>query len=136
MKGYIPSNEDILQGAVQRSDVQIEASGVLFSFLMLGSPQLNWNKLRHYIEEVICVLFIVDSSAYDQTSLTDSTANQLKESLALFDAIVNNEHFQSTSFALFFVKTNILEEKIKRSNIKDYFPEFEVSHSTMHCLQE
>ena len=96
---------------------------------MLGSPQLRWNKLRHYSEEVICVLFIVTLSAYDQMPLTDSSANQLKESLALFDAIVNNEHFQSTSFALFFVKTDVLEEKIKCSNIKDYFPEFEVSHS-------
>ena len=41
------------------------------------------------------------------------------------DRIINSYFFAHKSVILFFTKADLLEEKIKRSNIKEYFPEFQ-----------
>ena len=44
--------------------------------------------------------------------------------MALFRTIVNSQYFQKTSIILVLNKTDLLEEKIQRSNLADYFPAF------------
>ena len=48
----------------------------------------------------------------------------MEESKALFKTIITYPWFQSSSIILFLNKTDLLEEKIKYSNLADYFPEF------------
>ena len=48
----------------------------------------------------------------------------MEESKALFKTIITYPWFQSSSIILFLNKTDLLEEKIKSSNLADYFPEF------------
>jgi hypothetical protein len=76
---------------------------------------------------VTSILFLVASSAFDQTLLEDRVTNRLEESVNIFDTIVNNRCFRSVSIILFFNKTDLLIEKIKVKSIKDHFRAFEVS---------
>lgn len=55
----------------------------------------------------------------------DQQTNQMKDGLALFGSIVNNKAFKKTTFILFMNKMDIFEEKIKHSNIKDYFEDYD-----------
>ena len=48
----------------------------------------------------------------------------MEESKALFKTIITYPWFQQSSVILFLNKTDILEEKIQRSDLVTYFPEF------------
>lgn len=49
----------------------------------------------------------------------------MEESKALFKTIITYPWFQNSSIILFLNKKDILEEKVLKSNIADYFPEYE-----------
>ena len=49
----------------------------------------------------------------------------MEESKALFKTIITYPWFQNSSIILFLNKKDILEEKVLKSNIADYFPEYD-----------
>ena len=49
----------------------------------------------------------------------------MRESMALFDNIVNYEWFVDTSMILFFNKMDLFEEKVPLSPFSEFFPEYE-----------
>ena len=57
--------------------------------------------------------------------MEDRKTNRLQESCDIFETIINNVSFSNVSIILFLNKMDLLEEKIKRVSIGDYFPEFE-----------
>ena len=48
----------------------------------------------------------------------------MEESKNVFKTIIAHSWFKSASVILFLNKTDLLEEKIKYSDLADYFPEF------------
>ena len=88
-----------------------------------SSPTIKWRRFPCF-ENAESILFLVSCISYDQF-LTDGTTNCLVDSCDFFDRIINSFFFAHKSVILFFTKADILEEKIKHSNIKDYFPEFQ-----------
>ena len=65
--------------------------------------------------------------------MEDRQTNRLRESLNIFETIVNNRVFVNVSIILFLNKTDLLEEKVKSVPLKDYFPEYT---GTEHSLPE
>ncbi len=63
---------------------------------------------------VTVVLFCASLSEYDQTLREDPTTNRMKESLLLFDEIVNSPWFRKTPIVLFLNKTDLFKEKVAR----------------------
>jgi len=49
----------------------------------------------------------------------------MEESKALFSTIITYPWFHSSSIILFLNKKDLLEEKIKFSNLADYFPDYQ-----------
>ena len=68
-------------------------------------------------------VFFVSCVAYDE--FVFGTKNCLDDSCDLFNVIINITFFARKSVILLFTKADLLEEKIKHSNIKEYFPEFQ-----------
>lgn len=56
--------------------------------------------------------------------MEDRLTNRLRESLDIFETIVNNRVFINVSIILFLNKTDLLEEKVKSVPLKDYFPDY------------
>ena len=50
--------------------------------------------------------------------------NRMLESLNLFSSVVNNIHFQSVGFIVFFNKVDLFREKLKKKSIRIAFPDF------------
>ena len=50
--------------------------------------------------------------------------NRMRESLALFEAIIGYPWFKKSSVILFLNKKDLLEDKIMHSNLADYFPDY------------
>ena len=57
------------------------------------------------------------------------SVNRMKESLALFEAIVSYPWFRKSSIILFLNKKDLLEEKIMMSDLSGYFPEYTGNHT-------
>lgn len=129
-QGYIPSKEDVLHARKATRGIQeyiIDIRGVPFRFVDVGGQRSQRQKWFQCFDEVTSILFLVSSSAFDQTILEDRVTNRLVESVNIFDTIVNNRCFRSVSVILFFNKSDLLIEKIKIKSIGDYFTDFQVS---------
>ena len=61
--------------------------------------------------------------------------NRMRESLALFEAIVGYPWFKKSSVILFLNKKDLLEEKIMYSDLADYFPDYTGMHGYECLLQ-
>ena len=131
-QGYVPTKDDVLHSRKATRGIHeylIDIKGVPFRFVDVGGQRSQRQKWFQCFDEVTSILFLVASSAFDQTLLEDRVTNRLEESVNIFDTIVNNRCFRSVSIILFFNKTDLLVEKIKVKSIKDYFRAFEVSPS-------
>lgn len=125
---YLPDESDILHArkatkGIHESKIVIDK--VPFMFVDVGGQRSQRDKWFQCFESVTSILFLASSSEFDQQLLEDRRTNRLTESLNIFECIVNNKTFASVSIILFLNKSDLLEEKIQRSNIKHYFPEFE-----------
>ncbi|KAL6463677.1 hypothetical protein MHYP_G00280680 [Metynnis hypsauchen] len=90
----------------------------------VGGQRSERRKWIHCFENVTSIIFLAALSEYDQVLLENTSENRMDESKALFKTIVTYPWFQNTSIILFLNKTDILKEKITKSHIADYFPEY------------
>jgi len=78
---------------------------------------------------VTAIIFCVAISEYDLKLYEDDKVNRIQESLELWKQTVNNDWFSgakgpSPSFILFFNKSDLFKEKIKKTDLKVAFPEY------------
>lgn len=99
----------------------------------VGGQRSERKRWFECFDSVTSILFLVSSSEFDQVLMEDRQTNRLTESLNIFETIVNNRVFSNVSIILFLNKTDLLEEKVQKVSIKDYFPEFE---GNPHCLTD
>ena len=61
---------------------------------------------------------------HTQVLFEDETQNRMQESLALFELINSYPFFKEASIILFLNKTDLFYDKIGKSNLADYFPNY------------
>jgi len=69
--------------------------------------------------------FFVALSEYDLKLYEDEETNRMHESLKLFDDICNSKWFVSIPIILFLNKMDLFQEKIKKVNITEAFPDYD-----------
>ncbi|XP_020625527.1 guanine nucleotide-binding protein subunit alpha-13-like [Orbicella faveolata] len=125
---YLPTKQDVLHARKATKGIvehEFIIKGIPFKMVDVGGQRSQRAKWFQCFDEVTSILFLVSSSAYDQVLMEDRTTNRLVESCNIFETIVNNKFFANVSIILFLNKTDLLMEKIKYANIKDYFPAFQ-----------
>lgn len=123
----MPSKEDILNSRKATRGVceyTTPIRGQQFRFVDVGGQRSQRQKWFQCFDEVTAILFLVASSAFNQTLLEDRTTNRLVESLNIFETIVNNRCFRNVAIMVFFNKSDLLEQKVKMASIAEYFPDF------------
>uniref|UniRef100_A0A3B3S4D4 G protein subunit alpha 13 n=1 Tax=Paramormyrops kingsleyae TaxID=1676925 RepID=A0A3B3S4D4_9TELE len=124
---YLPSQQDILLARKPTKGIHeydFEIKNVPFKIVDVGGQRSERRRWFDCFDSVTSILFLVSSSEFDQVLMEDRQTNRLKESLNIFETIVNNCIFSNVSIILFLNKTDLLEEKVKIVAIKDYFPEY------------
>ncbi|KAL7834802.1 hypothetical protein SRHO_G00290490 [Serrasalmus rhombeus] len=124
---YVPTVQDILRVRVPTTGIieyPFNLSSVIFRMVDVGGQRSERRKWIHCFENVTSIIFLAALSEYDQVLLENASENRMDESKALFKTIVTYPWFQNTSIILFLNKTDILKEKITKSHIADYFPEY------------
>jgi guanine nucleotide-binding protein G(i) subunit alpha len=109
----------------------------------VGGQRSERKKWIHCFENVTSIIFCVALSEYDQVLLEESNQvrsaprvisgrsadkvvlqNRMMESLVLFDSVVNSRWFMRTSIILFLNKVDLFKEKLGRSPLGNYFPDY------------
>lgn len=110
-----------------------------FNFIHISVPHFWGNSARRFrylmLENATFILLFVSCIAYDEFA-DDGTINCLVNSCDRFDGIINSRFFARKSVILLFTKADLLEEKIKHSNIKEYFPEFQGDPRKLQDVQD
>ncbi|OJD21429.1 guanine nucleotide-binding protein alpha-3 subunit [Blastomyces percursus] len=95
-----------------------------FSMFDVGGQRSERKKWIHCFENVTSIIFCVALSEYDQVLLEESNQNRMMESLVLFDSVVNSRWFMRTSIILFLNKVDLFRQKLGRSPLNKYFPDY------------
>ncbi|XP_034646181.1 guanine nucleotide-binding protein subunit alpha-13 isoform X2 [Trachemys scripta elegans] len=133
---YLPTQQDILLARRPTKGIHeydFEIKNVPFKMVDVGGQRSERKRWFECFDSVTSILFLVSSSEFDQVLMEDRLTNRLTESLNIFETIVNNRVFSNVSIILFLNKTDLLEEKVQKVSIKNYFPEFE---GDPHCLTD
>ncbi|CAL8342934.1 unnamed protein product [Merluccius merluccius] len=124
---YLPSNQDILLARKPTKGIHeydFEIKNMPFKIVDVGGQRSERRRWFECFDSITAILFLVSSSEYDQVLMEDRQTNRLSESLNIFETIVNNRVFGNVSIILFLNKFDLLEEKVARVSIRDYFSEF------------
>ncbi|KAI8991299.1 guanine nucleotide-binding protein alpha-2 subunit [Mycotypha africana] len=125
--GYMPTNADIVHCRIKTTGIvetQFKQGSVIYRMFDVGGQRSERKKWIHCFDNVSAVLFVAALSGYDSCLVEDRYSNQMYEAFMLFESICNSKWFTSTSMILFLNKVDLFKEKIKRSQIVDYFPDY------------
>ena len=117
---YMPDDDDILHTRVRTSGIREEKyifEEKTFHFFDVGGQTNERRKWINCFQNVHAIIFLVAISEFDQTMWEDPSCNRMTDSIKLFAQIVNDPTFKDTAILLFFNKSDLLREKIKRVNV-------------------
>ncbi|VDM63005.1 unnamed protein product [Angiostrongylus costaricensis] len=138
MPNFHPTNKDILycrkatRGICEHT---FEINKIPFRFIDVGGQRSQRQKWFQCFTDITSILFMVASNEYDQVILEDRRTNRVVESRSVFETIVNNRAFSNVSIILFMNKSDLLKEKVPKSDIRQYFSDFTGDHLCVRDVQ-
>lgn len=124
---YIPNEADVLRARTKTTgiyDTRFTMGQLSIHMFDVGGQRSERKKWIHCFENVTSIIFCVALSEYDQVLLEESSQNRMMESLVLFDSVVNSRWFMRTSIILFLNKVDLFRQKLGRSPLSNYFPDY------------
>lgn len=125
---YVCSDDDILKGRIKTTGItetNFNINGIKFKLLDAGGQRSERKKWIHCFQDITCACFVLAVSEYDQMLFEDERVNRMYEAIMLFDSLVNSKWFANTPFILFLNKVDLLGEKVRKSPVRKYFPDFD-----------
>ncbi|XP_072517271.1 guanine nucleotide-binding protein subunit alpha-14-like [Salminus brasiliensis] len=125
---YVPSAQDVLRVRFPTTginDYSFEVEKITLRIVDVGGQKSERRKWIHCFENVTSLIFLASLSEYDQLLEENNRDNRMEESLMLFYTTIHSPWFANASIILFLNKKDILAEKIKTSDLRDYFSSFQ-----------
>ncbi|KAI8801505.1 guanine nucleotide binding protein, alpha subunit [Cladochytrium replicatum] len=124
---FTPTDQDVLRSRVKTTGItesSFHIGDLTYRMFDVGGQRSERKKWIHCFENVTAIVFLVAISEYDQVLVEDETVNRMQEALTLFDSICNSRWFVKTSIILFLNKIDLFKDKLPRSPISKYFPDY------------
>ncbi|EGD76410.1 guanine nucleotide-binding protein G(o) subunit alpha [Salpingoeca rosetta] len=125
---YMPTEQDVLRARVRTTGIietKFTHRDLTYRMFDVGGQRSERRKWIQCFDDVTAVIFVAALSGYDMKLYEDQETNRIHESLTLFDAICNNKFFLNTAMILFLNKTDLFSQKIARTPLSQYFPEYD-----------
>lgn len=125
---YVPTDQDVLRSRVKTlgiSETKFTVGDLTYRMFDVGGQRSERKKWIHCFEDVTAIIFMVAISEYDQVLIEDESVNRMQEALTLFDSICNSRWFSKTSTILFLNKTDLFKQKLPKSPLIKYFPDYQ-----------
>ncbi|KAJ7251864.1 heterotrimeric G-protein alpha subunit, GPA3-like protein [Mycena rebaudengoi] len=124
---YVPSEDDILHARASGTailETRFSMGGFPIRMIDVGqrSERRKW---IHCFESVTCLIFCAALSDYDEVLVERRSVNRLRESVYLFDSVINSRWFHHTSVVLFLTKIDVFRRKLPKIPLERYFPEYQ-----------
>lgn len=127
-EAYECTDEDILKGRIKTTGItetNFNINGIKFKILDAGGQRSERKKWIHCFQDITCACFVLAVSEYDQMLFEDDKVNRIYEAIMLFDSLVNSKWFANTPFILFLNKVDLLKDKVRKSPVRKYFPDYD-----------
>ncbi|KAJ7459635.1 heterotrimeric G protein alpha subunit A [Mycena galericulata] len=127
---YVPSEADILHVITSSDSTAIIETRLWTGDFSCMSPSLSIflhatrRKWMHYFEGVTSIIFCAALSEYGQGVLDGRGTTRMRESISLFESVVNSRWFLRTSVVLFLNKLDVFERKLLNTPLERHFPEY------------
>ncbi|KAJ6535076.1 G-protein alpha subunit [Mycena capillaripes] len=124
---YVPSEEDILHARTMSTaiiETRFWMSGLSIHIIDVGGQRSERKKWIHCFESVTSIIFCTALSDYDQTLQEERRVNRMRESLYLFESVINSRWFLRTSVILLLNKIAEFKHKLPNIPLERYFPEY------------
>ncbi|KAL0060938.1 hypothetical protein AAF712_012275 [Marasmius tenuissimus] len=107
----------------------------LYTFWDCGGQRTERKKWIGYYPLTDVVLFVVSLNGYDRVVLEDDPVNGMDESLAIFKSICTSQRtlekqLKTCPLILVFNQMDLLAEKLERSPLQNYFPDYDGGSDT------
>ncbi|KAF8205210.1 guanine nucleotide binding protein, alpha subunit [Mycena galopus ATCC 62051] len=125
---YVPNEQDILHARTRTTaitETRFRVGKLPIHLFDVGGVRSERKKWIHCFEGVTGIIFCAALDDYDQMLVEDRWANRLRESLVLFESVINSRWFLRTTMILFLNKIDVLKKKLPRIPLEHYFPEYE-----------
>ncbi|KAJ7706685.1 heterotrimeric G-protein alpha subunit, GPA3-like protein [Mycena rosella] len=125
--GYTPTEEDVLRARAQSTSItetRFNMGGLSIHMFDVGGQRSERKKWIHCFESVTSIIFCTALSEYDQTLEEEKGQNRMRESLVLFESVINSRWFLRTSIILFLNKIDVFRGKLSKVPLERYFPEY------------
>eukprot|EP01103_Thecamoeba_quadrilineata_P000025 TRINITY_DN10018_c0_g1_i1.p1 TRINITY_DN10018_c0_g1~~TRINITY_DN10018_c0_g1_i1.p1 ORF type:complete len:355 (-),score=43.04 TRINITY_DN10018_c0_g1_i1:127-1191(-) len=135
---YEVSDEDILLARVKTTgivEIEFQVDNEVFRMVDVGGQRSERKKWIHCFNDVTALLFVVALNEYNLYLEENATINRMIESIKLFDDMINNMWFRNTSIILFLNKTDLFEEKIKKTDLKVCFPDYSSGNNCQEAME-
>lgn len=136
---YLPTDQDVLRSRVKTTGITesiFRIGDLTYKLFDVGGQRSERKKWIHCFENVTAIVFLVAISEYDQVLVEDETINRMQESLTLFDSICNSRWFVKTSMILFLNKIDLFKQKLDKSPMGKYFPDYTGKDSFLSLIQK
>lgn len=97
---------------------------VPFRFVDVGGQRTQRQKWHQCFSDVTAILFLASCSEFDECLREDNKINRLEESCKVFETLINYKYLKDVEFILFLNKHDLLKEKIRKVNIRNYCSDF------------
>ncbi|KAJ7724588.1 G-protein alpha subunit [Mycena olivaceomarginata] len=124
---YLPTEEDVLRARLQSTGItetRFNVGGLPIHMFDVGGQRNERRKWMHCFESVTSIIFCTAMSEYDQVLLEEKEQNRMRESLILFESVVNSRLFLRTSIIFFLNKIDVFRGKLSKVPLERYFPEY------------
>lgn len=128
---YLPNNQDMVRIRLPTTGIYehlFVIERIRLRIVDVGGQQSERRKWIHSFDCVKAIIFLTAMNEYDRYFEHDHQNHgmtRMQESLDLFKVITNIKILSSASFILFLNKKDLFEEKIAKSPLKDFWPEYD-----------
>ncbi|KAJ7196714.1 heterotrimeric G protein alpha subunit C [Mycena pura] len=124
---YVPNEEDILHArnrTIGITETRFRTGELPIHLFDVGGARSERKKWIHCFESVTSIIFCAALSDYDQVLEEARSANRMRESLVLFESVINSRWFLRTTVILFLNKIDVFKKKLPKIPLGRYFPEY------------
>ncbi|KAJ7049055.1 G-protein alpha subunit [Mycena amicta] len=124
---YVPSEEDVLRARAKSTaiiETRFFMGDLSIHMFDVGGQRSERKKWIHCFESVTSIIFCTALSEYDQVLEEERRVNRMRESLYLFESIINSRWFLRTSVILFLNKIDVFKRKLPKIPLGRFFPEY------------
>lgn len=131
---FEPNEEDLIMTRIRTTGIvvsEIQDPPYRFQIVDVGGQRSERRKWIHCFDDVKSIIYLASLSGYNQVLFEDQTENIMHESLRLFEDVVKNPLFRDTPLFVFLNKKDLFEDLIKKSPLKNCFPDYEGPENEM-----